>query len=99
MSPQLPFDADRLAAICEKWSVAELALFGSVLRDDFSAASDVDVLVSWLPGTRVSMVTLGEMAADLEALVGRPVDLVPKSGLKPLVRDEVLRSAQVVYAA
>jgi predicted nucleotidyltransferase len=99
MPARIAIDMHKVASFCQRWNVAELALFGSVLREDFRPDSDVDVLVSWLPGTRVSMLTIGEMAADLEELLGRPVDLVPKSGLKPLVRAEVLGCAEVVYAA
>ncbi|MDB5096387.1 MAG: polymerase beta domain protein region [Cyanobacteria bacterium RYN_339] len=95
----LPVDHDRLVAFCRQWQVAELALFGSILRPDFTPDSDVDVLVTWLPEARVSLLVMGEMAAELEAIFGRPVDLVPKDGLKPLIRDEVLDSARVVYAA
>jgi uncharacterized protein len=99
MPAKISVDQQQLAAFCQKWNVAELALFGSVLRDDFRPDSDIDVLVTWLPGTRVSMLTIGEMAGDLEDILGRPVDLVPKSGLKPFVRDEVLGTAEIVYAA
>lgn len=99
MPARIAIDRHRISAFCQKWNVSELALFGSVLRDDFRSDSDVDVLVTWHPGARVSMLTLADMAAELEAILGRPVDLVPKEGLKPRVRDGVLGSAQVVYAA
>lgn len=99
MPARIAIDRHRISAFCQRWSVAELALFGSVLRDDFRTDSDVDVLVTWLPGARVSMLTLTEMAAELEAILERPVDLVPKDGLKARIRDEVISSAQVVYAA
>lgn len=99
MSSQIRIDKQQIAAFCEHWQVAELALFGSVLRDDFRGDSDVDVLVTWLPGARVSMLTIAEMAEDLEGILGRRVDLVPKDGLKRRVKDEVLHSAQIVYAA
>lgn len=99
MAAKIPIDQERLVSLCQRWHVAELALFGSVLREDFRLDSDVDVLVAWLPEAEVSMLTIGAMAADLEELLGRRVDLVPKSGLKPLVRDEVLGTAEVLYAA
>lgn len=99
MPAKITIDPQQLARFCTKWSVSELALFGSVLRDDFRPDSDVDVLVTWHAGTRVSMLTIGAMAAELEDLLGRPVDLVPKSGLKPFVRDEVLSTAEVLFAA
>jgi uncharacterized protein len=89
----------QLAAFCQKYQVRRLALFGSVLRDDFRADSDVDVLVQFLPEARVSFITLGKMQRELSSLFQRPVDLVPQDGLKAVIRDEVLTSAQEVYAA
>src|SRR4051812_27642788 len=99
MRMHVELDAERLAPVCWRWRVAELALFGSVLRDDFDATSDVDVLVEFEEGARIGFVGLGQLADELSALVGRPVDLVPKSGLKPLIREAVLADAHVVYAA
>jgi uncharacterized protein len=89
----------QLAAFCQKYQVRRLALFGSVLRDDFRADSDVDVLVQFLPEARVSFITLGKMQRELSSLFQRPVDLVPQDGLKAVIRDEVLTSAQEMYAA
>ena len=89
----------QLAAFCQKYQVRRLALFGSVLRDDFRADSDVDVLVQFLPEAKVSFITLGKMQRELSSLFQRPVDLVPQDGLKAVIRDEVLTSAQEVYAA
>ena len=59
----------------------------------------VDVLVKFDPGARVSFMTLGKMQRELAAIFQRKVDLVPQDGLKPLIREEVLSSAQEVYAA
>lgn len=87
-----------LADFCRRYQVRELSLFGSALRDDFRLDSDIDLLVLFAPQARVSFMTLGRMEQELEQLFGRRVDLVPKDGLKPLIRDEVIRSAQVVYA-
>ncbi|HEY9721717.1 MAG TPA: nucleotidyltransferase family protein [Oscillatoriaceae cyanobacterium] len=99
MSIQVMLDETRIVEFCRRWGVTELALFGSVLRDDFRPDSDVDVLVEWRPGATVGFVTLGEMAEELSAILGRCVDLVPKSGLKPRIRQEVVDSAQVIYVA
>lgn len=88
-----------IEAICKRHHVAELALFGSRAvgraRDD----SDVDLLVAFEPGALVTFMTLGRIQAELEDLLGLPVDLVPRDGLKALIRDDVLASAQVLYAA
>ena len=89
---------NELSAFCRKHRIARLALFGSVLRDDFRADSDVDVLVVFEPGVRIGFMALARMQRELSELLQRPVDLVPESGLKPLIRDDVLNSAEIVYA-
>lgn len=99
MSPKIRIDRQQLSDFCQCWKVAELSLFGSVLREDFRPGSDVDVLVEFLPEAKVSLFDLMDMAGELEQIFGRRVDLVPKDGLKPRIRQEVLGNAQVVYAA
>jgi len=89
---------DQLAAICQRYHVRDLSLFGSVLRDDFRDDSDVDVLVEFEPEARISFFTLSALAHDLSALFGRKVDVVPKHGLNPIIRDEILTSLEIVYA-
>jgi predicted nucleotidyltransferase len=76
-----------------------LALFGSVLRDDFRPDSDVDVLVSFEPEARIGFITLSRMQRELSEIFQRSVDLVPMDGLKPIIRESVLSSSQDVYAA
>ena len=88
-----------LAALCSKYSVQELALFGSAARHEARPDSDIDLLVSFEAGVPVTLFTLIEMQAELSALFARRVDLVPKNGLKPALRAEVLSEAQVLYAA
>jgi predicted nucleotidyltransferase len=91
---------DRLADFCRKRRVAELAVFGSVLRDDFRPDSDVDVLVTFAPDAHPSLLDLVEMREDLKEIFGREVDLVEKAGLRnPFRRRAILGSAEVVYAA
>ncbi len=70
-----------------------------MLRPDFRPDSDVDVLVEFEPGAQVGFMAFGQMRRELSALLARPVDLVPAEGLKPIIRDAVLSSAEVVYAA
>ncbi|HMN62106.1 MAG TPA: nucleotidyltransferase family protein, partial [Anaerolinea sp.] len=82
-----------------RYQVKRMALFGSVLRDDFRPDSDIDVLVVFSPSARTSFMTLGKMKRELSAMFQRQVDLVPQEGLKPSIRDSVLASAQEVYAA
>jgi hypothetical protein len=90
---------EEIAAICRRYQVKELAVFGSVLRPDFRRGSDVDMLVEFQPGVRLGLLRFLELQEELESAIGRKVDLVPKRGLKPLVKDEVLSSSAVLYAA
>ena len=89
---------DGLKAFCQKDQVRELAVFGSVLRDDFGPRSDVDILVEFEPQARVGFIRLSQMRRELSALLNWPVDLVPKAGLKPQIRHVVLSTAQIIYA-
>jgi predicted nucleotidyltransferase len=79
--------------------VQELALFGSALTSDFGEESDIDLLVTFQPGARVGFLTLARMQRELAQILGRKVDLVPKGGLKPIIRESVLANARVLYAA
>lgn len=88
-----------LRDLCRRYRVRRLSLFGSALRDDFGPHSDVDVLVEFEPEATVGFLTLSRLARELSALIGRTVDLVPRSGLKPAVREAVLRQERVIYAA
>lgn len=89
----------QIAEICRRYHVRELMLFGSALREDFRPDSDFDLLVEFEPDAPIGLIELGNMEGELEDLFGRKVDLVPKQGLKPLIRDNVLNSAEPVYAS
>jgi hypothetical protein len=88
-----------LKEFCHRYQVQKLALFGSVLRQDFHKESDVDVLVSFQPAARIGFITFSRMQRELSKIFKRPVDLVPMEGLKPVIRDSVLSNIEVVYAA
>ncbi len=88
-----------IAELCRRYHVRSLALFGSALRADFRANSDVDLLVEFEPDAHVGLLLLSRMQRELAELFGRPVDLVPRDGLKPAIRETVLAAAQVIYAA
>ena len=89
-----------LATFCQRWKIAELSLFGSVLRDDFGPASDVDVLVSFAPDAEHTLFHLVELRDELQSLFGRPVDVVEARTLRnPFLRHEIMRARRVVYAA
>jgi predicted nucleotidyltransferase len=98
-SAHIPVQGRQLSGFCRRYHVRRLALFGSVLRDDFRPDSDVDVLVAFKPGARIGFLALSRMQRELSELFQRSVDLVPMDGLKPIIRDSVLSSAQDVYAA
>ena len=97
--PKISYPKKSLESFCRRYQVRRLALFGSVMQDDFRPDSDVDVLISFDPAARVSFMTLGKMKRELSLIFRRPVDLVPQDGLKPAIRDEVLESAQEIYVA
>jgi predicted nucleotidyltransferase len=91
---------DKIVDFCRRWKVAEFALFGSALREDFSPDSDVDVLVTFDPNAHHSLFELVRMEEELEAIFGRKVDLVEKAGIRnPFRRHEILKSLEIVYAA
>jgi predicted nucleotidyltransferase len=90
---------DKLTELCRRRQVSELALFGSVLNDNFGPESDVDVLVTFAPDAHPSLFDLVEMREDLKDIFGREVDLVEKAGLRnPFRRRAILETAEVVYA-
>jgi hypothetical protein len=98
----MPIDIDqgRIADFSRRWRVAELALFGSVLRDDFRPDSDVDILVTFEPGAPWTLWDLSAMRQELEEIFGRGVDLVEKMGLRnPFRRHAILSNQHLIYAA
>ena len=99
MSLPIPVDAGRIAAFCRKHRIRRLALFGSVLREDFGPDSDVDVLVEFEPGQVVGLLRLAGMESELARILGRKVDMRTAADLSRYFRDEVLAGAEVLYAA
>ncbi len=99
----LPFDEGWLEAWCRRWQVAELAFFGSVLRDDFGPDSDVDVLIRFSELSEWSLLDHIAMEEELATFFKRKVDLVSRRAVEgshnPIRRRHILDSAQVVYAA
>ncbi len=93
---------DEIAAFCRRWNVAELALFGSVLSDNFGPESDVDVLVAFAPGAEHSP-NREAMRMELEAIFARPVDLTYRRVIERdpnyIIRRAILDTALVIYAA
>jgi predicted nucleotidyltransferase len=91
---------ENLNSFCRKYQIRELSLFGSVLGEAFKDDSDVDILVSFLPGANPNLVDLDEMRVTLEALFGRKVDMVEAEAIRnPFRRYSILKDREKVYAA
>ncbi len=101
--PRLGLTEAQLEAFCAKWKVRELALFGSVLREDFRADSDVDVMVVFDAEAHWGLFEFCAMADDLELILSRKVDLLTRRGVEQsrnwIRQKSILDSAQVIYAA
>lgn len=90
---------EQIREICLRYGVRELSLFGSIARGDFDDDSDVDLLVEFDPESEVGFLTLSRLQRELAAIMQRPVDLVPKLGLKPVIKQYVLAGTEPLYAS
>ena len=90
---------EEIAAFCRANGIRRLAIFGSVLRDDFTPESDIDMLVEFISGVRIGYLGMARMSRELTALLKHPVDLRTPAELHPAFRDEVLRDAKDEYVA
>src|SRR6266571_2030554 len=103
MTVRLPVEREKIAALCQRWQITELAFFGSVLRDDFRPESDVDVLVTFALGVEWSLFDHMAMEEELSALLGRKVDLVSRRAIERssnwIRRQTILDTAEPFYAA
>lgn len=97
MVARLAIDREQIAAFCQRHPIRRLRLFGSVLRDDFHAGSDVDVLVEFEPGARIGLFEMVDLRDELTAILGREVDLRTPDDLSPYIRRRVLDSAETLY--
>lgn len=101
----LPFDwpDPEIRDFCERWRIAELAIFGSALRSDFGPESDIDLLVRFASGAGWSAFDHARMEHELREILGRDVDLVTRLAVEETSnrsrREEILRTARPVYAA
>ncbi|MFO8033729.1 MAG: nucleotidyltransferase domain-containing protein [Candidatus Bipolaricaulota bacterium] len=97
---RIPIDRRRLEEFCRERHIRRLALFGSVLRDDFRRESDVDVLVEFEPGHEPGLLEIARMERELSDIVGgHKVDLRTPEDLSRYFRDTVLSEAEVQYAS
>ena len=96
MSLKIEVPKEEIAAFCRRHHIRKLAFFGSVLRDDFTPESDVDVLVEFEPGHTPGLAFFA-MQRELSEILGRKVDLNTANDLSPYFRQEVLDEAEVLY--
>ncbi|MDE0145335.1 MAG: nucleotidyltransferase family protein [Nitrospira sp.] len=103
MNAHIDIPHDKIASFCKRWQVTELALFGSVLRDDFGPDSDVDVLARFEEEARHTLFDLDRMEEELTTVFRRKVDLVSWQGVEQshnyIRRKAILESAETIYAA
>jgi predicted nucleotidyltransferase len=97
--PRIDIPRERIETFCRRHGVKRLALFGSVLRDDFGPDSDIDVLVEFNPDARVGLLGLATMELELEQILGRRIDLNTPNSLSRYFRDQVLAEAEVQFDA
>jgi predicted nucleotidyltransferase len=97
--PTIEIDAVQLAAVCRRFQVERLAMFGSAARGQLRPDSDVDLLVEFRPEAEIGFIEYAGLMLALSKLLGRKVDLVSKPALKPLLRDAILSEALPLYAA
>jgi len=103
MSAKIPIPQEKIAEFCRRWKITELALFGSVLRDDFRPDSDVDVLVTFAPEAEWSLFDHVTMEEELSSILDRKVDLVSRRGIERsrnwIRRKAILEAAEPFYVA
>ena len=95
---RIAVDPEKIAEFCRRNHIRRLSFFGSVIRDDFTPSSDVDVLVEFEPGKTPGLAFFG-MQEELSEILGRKVDLNTLECLSPYFRKEVLAEAEVLYVA
>ena len=98
MPARIHIPTEGIAEICRRHRVRRMALFGSVIRDDFTPDSDVDVLIEYEPG-HAGGFEFFRMRRELIALLGREVDMHTAASLSPYFRQEVLDEAEEIYVA
>jgi len=97
---RIAFLREKIEPFCHRWKIAEFALFGSVLREDFRSDSDVDVLVRFEKRADWDLFDWVNMIEELKGIFGREVDLVEKTTLRnPFRRHYILNNQKVIYAA
>jgi predicted nucleotidyltransferase len=103
MAARIQLDPDAVKRLCQKWGILRMELFGSVLTEEFSGHSDVDVMVTFAPDVHFDLPSYQELQCDLADLFGRRVDLVTRRAVErdrnPHRRKAILAAAEELYAA
>ncbi|MDA3639464.1 nucleotidyltransferase family protein [Mycobacterium xenopi] len=99
LRPGLTIEDSVLDSFAKRWGIRRLAIYGSVLGEDFGPSSDIDMLVEFLPGRTPGLLQIAAMELELEAALGREVELRTYEDLSPFFRDDVVATARPVYAA
>jgi hypothetical protein len=103
MQINIPIDMKKIKEFCTRWQITSLEFFGSVLREDFRPDSDIDVLVTFAPESKWSLLDMAQMHIELEEMFERPVDLVERIIIEeshnPIRRNEILSTAKEIYRA
>jgi predicted nucleotidyltransferase len=98
MAKNISIPTDKIEDFCRRNHILKLSLFGSVLRDDFTPGSDVDVLVEFESSARVGFFELYDIEQELSSLLGgRKIDMNTPQGLSKYFRDKVVTTAEVQY--
>ena len=103
MTIKIPIDSEQITKFCKKWMIVELSFFGSVIRDDFSPESDIDILVSFSPDADWSLLDLVAMQYELEEIFERDVDIVKRKTIERshnwIRRKAILENLEPFYVA
>jgi len=98
----IQLDESQITGFCRRWGVQELAIFGSAVNGSLRADSDLDLLVTFIPEARPTLITLGDMQRQLSQIFHRPVDLIERGGIEesrnPFIKKSILTSARTIYA-
>ncbi len=98
---RLGLSSHEIASFCQQWGITKMALFGSILRDDFRADSDIDLLLTFAPDARQGLLTLAKIKHQLELRLNRPVDLAAEASITTsdnwIRQQEILSTAQTIY--
>jgi uncharacterized protein len=101
LQQRLGLSMPEIATFCQHWQILELALFGSILREDFQEDSDIDLLFHFSPQAKQGLLTLSKIKHELEAHSGRKIDIALKESVENsenwIRRDEILKTKQVIY--